>query len=167
MTRSATARKLTTTSDSDLPARNSALDLLRVQLVTREATPEAGPLWDPATRRSERGVVTTDDVRARTRPPEALPAELEEAIIAVITRPLAAGESHQLGNANRERELCGLLARLDVVQAHHLGRRLDVARANDPLVAAFQRLVLDRRQRVRAFLADARRRVAIAHARAA
>lgn len=106
--------------------------------------------------------MTTD--RARTATPElrALDAELEATLISTITRPLELGESHVSGNANKERALCALLAELEPVQAFDLGRRLDANRDHDLVAVAFRRLAQDRRQRVRSFLADARRRAALA-----
>lgn len=119
------------------------------------------PIWEPvASKPSPRApaLPTTSEVLARTVAPDRLPPELEHAMLAVLTRPLAAGESHQTGNDHRERELCALIATLDLAQAHHLGRRLDLERATDALAQAFRRMVIDRRQRVRTFVAGARRR---------
>jgi len=95
-----------------------------------------------------------------TRPPEAHEPAIEAAILQALPRPLAPGEGHQIGNANRERELLELFANLDVMQSHHLGRRLDLDRPSDALAQAFRRMTIDRRGRLRAFIADARRRQA-------
>ncbi len=103
-------------------------------------------------------IPTTSEVLNMTRPPEDLEPALEAAIVGALTRPLAPGESHQAGNANREREVKELFASLDVVQAHHLGRRLDLDRPTDTLAQAVRRMTVERRVRLRAVLADARRR---------
>ena len=82
-------------------------------------------------------------------------------MITILTRPLRPGEGHQIGNANREAELRDLFATLDPLQAREVLRRLDVNRSDDALVRAFTRMVVERRSRLRAFLADARRRQAL------
>lgn len=105
---------------------------------------------------------TTSAVMHQTRGPQDLPAELEAAILSTLTRAIDPGEGHREGNDRRERELAAMFARLEIVQAFDLGRRFDAARADDRLAQAFTRLVVDRRQRLRTFLADARRRQALA-----
>ncbi|HVK89477.1 MAG TPA: hypothetical protein VM513_35385 [Kofleriaceae bacterium] len=102
--------------------------------------------------------MTTDRARSVTRPPEQLDPAMEAALVATLMRPLAPDESHHTGSGNKERELYALLAQLDVMQAFQLGRRLDADLATDALAVAFRRLLVERRQRIRAFLRDARRR---------
>lgn len=102
--------------------------------------------------------MTTDRARSVTRQEKQLDPEMEAALIATLMRPLAPGESHHAGSCNKERELYALLSQLDVMHAYQLGRRLDADRPTDALVVAFRRLVIERRQRIRAFLRDARRR---------
>jgi hypothetical protein len=104
---------------------------------------------------------STDHARATARSVAPLAPALEAELLSILTRPLAPGESHQRGSANRESELYAVLGRLDVAQAFQLGRRLDAARPGDVLVAAFGRMLIERRQRIRAFVADTRRRVAL------
>ncbi len=118
----------------------------------------ASPIWEPVTP-EPRAVPTTSEVLAASRPPQQLTADLEEKIMATLSRPLLPGEGHQLGNDNRERELRGLLVTLTPIQAFHLRRRLELDRNNDQLAVAFRRLVVERRVRLRAFLADPRRQV--------
>lgn len=65
---------------------------------------------------------------------------------------------HPLGAVNREHELGARFADLAPIHAFHLGRRLDADRAADPLVIAFKRLVIERRQRLRAVLQARRAR---------
>lgn len=108
---------------------------------------------------ASRTVPTTSEVLAATRPPEQLSPDLEGQIMATLSRPLRPDEGHQIGNDNRERELRLLLATLTPIQAFHLRRRLELDRNTDPLALAFRRLIIDRRLRLRAFLADPRRQL--------
>lgn len=125
----------------------------RQQLTTRPSAPAAPvqPLWEAT--RSAAPSSTSDATR--------IPAQIEAAIIATLTRDLHAGENHQTGNANRERELREIFARLDAVQAREILSRLDVDRSDDALARAFARIVIERRARLRAFLGDTRRRLAL------
>ena len=84
--------------------------------------------------------------------------EIETKIVAVLRRPRNVNESQAEYGTNREAELCALFAELDVTRAFHLRRRLEIGRADDLLSSSFQRLVVDRRQRLLRFLGDARRR---------
>lgn len=133
----------------------------RISLVAAVAADSAtnSPIWEPV-QRGPGLPLTTSEVIHATRPPEALPAELEPQILATLTRPLHPHESHHVGNNNREQELRGAFAQLTPNQAFHLRRRLDLDRDSDALAVAFRRLVVDRRQRLRAFLADPRQRAA-------
>ncbi len=125
----------------------------RLEVVPRTGPP---PLWQPGSRSD---TPTTDAIRERARGEQAA-GRLDGAIIAVLTRPLRPDEGHRVGNDNRERELVRLLAALTPVETYHLRRRLDADRADDAVVVAFRRLLGERRQRVRAFLSDPRRRCA-------
>lgn len=89
----------------------------------------------------------------------AAPAEIpiEAALIATIEQPLRAGETHRTGGDRKERELAKLIDTLTPVQSLALGTRLANARQGDPLVAAVERLVVDRRVRLRAYLERRRR----------
>jgi hypothetical protein len=120
----------------------------RTELTNRASTAHA-PIWEPTT------------VVAPSRVEIVIPADIEASIIATLTRGLRAGETHQSGNANREAELRDLFDTLDPLQAREVVRRLDVNRSDDPLARAFGRLMIERRSRLRAFLADARRRQAL------
>ena len=117
----------------------------------------AAPIWESVPPLSD-AIPTTSEVLHGTRPPEDLEPAMESAILQALTRPLAPGKGHQIGNANRERELLELFANLDAMQSHHLGRRLDLDRPGDTLAQAFRRMIVERRGRLRAFIADARRR---------
>jgi len=115
-------------------------------------------VWEPEPAIDPSALPTSSDVIARTRPPETLEPAMEAEILRTLTRPVAAGETDRVGNARREHDLGTLFSQLDVLQSHHLGRRLDLGRPTDAIAVAFGRLVVERRQRLRAWLADARRR---------
>jgi hypothetical protein len=90
-----------------------------------------------------------------------IPHEIETRLLSILRRPRDINESHAECNANREAELRAVFAELDVTRALHLRRRLETARADDLLWSSFQRLVVDRRQRLLRFLGDAGRRSAL------
>jgi hypothetical protein len=125
----------------------------RVALVVDTKPPHRAPIWEPFT--VEAGPPTDNVLHAR--PKQQLDAATEMMIIATIIRPLDEGSTHQAGNDAREHELRLLLAKLSPIEALTIRRRLDCDRDDDRLVVAFRRLLMERRQRLRAFLADPRR----------
>lgn len=102
--------------------------------------------------------------RAAPAPPAPSPHELTpdetQQLIALIVEPLGGGETVSAGYARKEQAIGEWFARLTVIRAWALHRRLTCAAASDPLAAAFGRLVGERRGRLLAFLGDARRRAA-------
>lgn len=82
-------------------------------------------------------------------------------MIAVLTRPRSPDESHLVAAEHREQRLHDLFGQLSVAQALTLSRRLDADRDGDGVALAFRRLTVERRRRLRAYLADMRRRIAI------
>ena len=92
--------------------------------------------------------------------PEPRLDHLQPPIRDIVLRPPAAGETVMVAHARKEGDLRDLFATLTVVEARALHRRLERAGADDPLAALFLRLAPDRRRRLLAFLADARRREA-------
>lgn len=88
----------------------------------------------------------------------ALPPDLEAELLRILLRPLASDETHRTGNHNRELELRALFGALTVETSYQLSRRLELARAGDPIAAAFRRLTFERQQRLQGFLIFARRR---------
>lgn len=138
-------------SEIDVPESRSGIVARRIRLEDESAGKAVSPIWAPVTARRDTSI-TTDEVLSRTRPPEPLPPEIEGAILHSIRRPLAAGESHQNGNANRERELRSIFMTLDAIQSLQLRRRLDLDKDCDQIAVAFRRLVVERRQRLRAVL---------------
>jgi hypothetical protein len=115
--------------------------------------------------RSDAGLETTPiweatSVPARGAALPAVDAGREQAILEALLRPIDPNDGHRVGNDRKEHELRALFAALPMLEAMELHRRLRIARANDAVVAAFGRLVVERRQRLLAFLGDARRRAA-------
>lgn len=86
----------------------------------------------------------------------------DAALIAILEAPLRAGETALVGFARKEYELAAAFAQLPVVDAHLVRARLANPREGDELAARFHWLVAPRRDRLLAFLADARRRAAVA-----
>ena len=83
---------------------------------------------------------------------------IEPQLIDLIAAPLHRDENFRTGNDRREHEIAALLAQLTPVQSLALSKRLAVNAANDPLVTAFGRLLVERRNRLVAFLDRRRRR---------
>jgi hypothetical protein len=104
---------------------------------------------------------------AASPPPATAPlrCELEVELVAILTMPLANGMSAADGFYRKEAAVFDVLAQLDPAQALQLRVRLRSPRVEDDLAQAFQRFTAERRQRVMAFLGDARRRVALAASR--
>ncbi|MEO8846457.1 MAG: hypothetical protein ABI591_12100, partial [Kofleriaceae bacterium] len=128
----------------------------KLTLVTAAAAEESS-LWTAP--RCEEGPPTTSVVLHV--PVGSIPHEIETQILAVLCRPRDVGESYAESNANREAALRAVFSELDVTRAVHLRRRLETPRADDLLWSSFQRLVVERRQRLLRFLGDARRRSAL------
>jgi hypothetical protein len=105
-------------------------------------------------------VVTTPPPAVRAAPP----ATADAALLAILGAPLAAGESAHVGFARKEAELGAAFAALGILESRALCARLSNPRPGDALAEAFMRLTVDRRTRLINFLADARRRAALAQA---
>lgn len=99
------------------------------------------------------------------RPSVRIPDAIEIELLAVLSRPLRNDETHRAGFDNIENEAYPVLARLDPPQSASLLERFARGDAQDPMVAAFQRLVSERRTRVQRFLASVRRRQACSQRR--
>lgn len=107
-------------------------------------------------------------VNVRAREPRSAPAVAagyDAELLAILAAPLAPGDTALAGYARKEAELGNAIARLAVLEARALHARLSTPRAGDVLAAALARLTSERRHRLLAFLAGARRREAIAAAR--
>jgi hypothetical protein len=83
-------------------------------------------------------------------------------LLAILDAPLRDGEPAQVGFLRKEAELRGAFAGLPVLDARAILARLSNPRPGDRLAAKFAGLVVERRTRLLSFLADARRRAAIA-----
>lgn len=87
-------------------------------------------------------------------------------ILGVLATPAVAGESTDAFHRRKEHLLGALFAALGAAEADALHERLSTTpRADDRVAAQFGRLVHERRERLLAFLGDARRREAIENAR--
>jgi hypothetical protein len=123
---------------------------LRRDTLARRDSSEPERLWEPP----------ASPAPAAAHALELAP-EIDEAALRILASPLVDRESYLANAVRRERELGQLFATLDVIQSHHLGGRLDRRHTDDALAMAFhQRLTPDRRNRLRAILAEARRRAA-------
>lgn len=91
-------------------------------------------------------------------------ASWERAALAVLERPLD-GESSAVAHERKEAELKSLFATLTIAESRALHRRLASMPEGDELAASVARLIPARRARLLAFVADARRREAIARSR--
>ena len=93
------------------------------------------------------------------------PDTVDARLIAILDAPLELGESAAVGFARKELELGEAFASLSVLEARALQARLANAKSGDELANKFARLTSERRARLIGFLADARRREAIAAGR--
>ena len=91
--------------------------------------------------------------------------ELDVRILAILGAPARMGETIDAAFGRKERELGELFAQLSVMGSRALHRRLSTASSNDHLATQFGRLVAVRRSRLLGFLADVRRREAVAMVR--
>lgn len=84
------------------------------------------------------------------------------ALLAILEAPLRASETAAAGFARKELELRRVLGTLSVIESRSLQSRLSYPKSVDAVAQAFQRLTGERRARLLAFIADARRRQALA-----
>ncbi|MBA3391296.1 MAG: hypothetical protein H0T89_01570 [Deltaproteobacteria bacterium] len=109
------------------------------------------------------GPPTTNSVRRAPPAPVTPPSTtLDAELTAILDAPLVLGETAMVGYARKEAELARVFAKLTILESLTLHKRLTIAKADDALVAKFMRLTVDRRTRLLNFLADARRREAVA-----
>ncbi len=86
---------------------------------------------------------------------------VDERLIAILEAPLAPGETAASGYRRKEEAIGAVLATLSVPESRALLARLTAARPGDPLAEKLTRLTAERRHRLLAFLAGARRREAL------
>lgn len=120
-----------------------------------------------ATQRSHGSWTDQDSIgqssASKAKPPIRTPIESRDAaLIAILEAPLLSGETAHAGFARKERELGNEFAALSVLEARSMQSRLSNPRAGDALAQAFSRMTSERRARLINFLADARRREALA-----
>ena len=105
-----------------------------------------------------------EDVVVEPVDPEATsaiqPMSCEQTILDVLITPPRYGETIEAAYRRKERELTELFATLTRNDANVLLKRLSDPRTDDVLATRFARLVVDRRTRLLALLADAPRREA-------
>ncbi|HWO22573.1 MAG TPA: hypothetical protein VNO30_27630 [Kofleriaceae bacterium] len=97
-------------------------------------------------------------------PPAPTPAPaltIDDQLIAILEAPLLPGETVASGYRRKEAALGAALAALTVPEARALHARLLAAHPGDLLADKLTRLTAERRHRLLAFLADARRREAL------
>jgi hypothetical protein len=97
------------------------------------------------------------------RPPSAvIHTSADGALIAILDAPIGTTETAFAGFARKEHELGATFGTLSVVECRLLHKRLANPQHGDELANKFARLTMERRVRLLAFLADARRREAMA-----
>lgn len=128
-----------------------------------EPRPNAGCSLDPGVRPA----ATHPAPPAATggNPRDALPPEIEHRLRTILETGIRPGETLNAGYQRLEHELGAQFATLTVLQSRALHRRLGNPNPSDALAIGFQRLIPARKGRLLAFLADARRREALALAR--
>jgi hypothetical protein len=161
----AAAARASTSVSSSPPAPPEA----RADDAPREAPllGRLGPAADGRGAAEERapasGVAPAGSMRV-ARPAAALEA-VDERLIEILDAPLAMGETAASGFLRKEQAIVAVLATLTVLESRALLARIRTARAGDRLVEKLGRLTAERRGRLLAFLADARRREALQLAR--
>jgi len=83
-------------------------------------------------------------------------------LAAIFDAPLAPGETAFDGYRNKEIQLVAAMSQLTILESRALHARLANPLGADALAAKFMRLTIERRIRLLRFLADARRRAALA-----
>ncbi len=99
-------------------------------------------------------------------PSPAVPATPEQTafdaqLAAIIVAPLPMGQTAMEGYQKKELAILGALAQRSVLESRALYARLANPVSSDSLAVTFMRLTVERRSRILAFLADARRRAAV------
>ena len=109
---------------------------------------------------------TTVTAAAEPAPRTSAPTAPRDAeLLAVLEASATPGERIEAAFLRKERELAAVFVQLSVPEARELHRRLANPRPDDLVAARFARLVVARRHRLLAVLADARRREALATTR--
>jgi hypothetical protein len=109
-----------------------------------------------------RSTAPTVAIRRATPAP---PSTGDDKLIAILDAPLGTGETAYAGFHRKEHELGAMFASLSVLACRALHIRLANPKHGDELANKFARLTIERRSRLLNFLADARRREALAASR--
>lgn len=118
---------------------------------------------DPTPRSSLRTPRPATAPTIAIRPPTApISSTADGALIAILDAPLGTTETALAGFARKEHELGAQFATLSVLECRALHLRLANPQHGDELANKFARLTVERRVRLLTFLADARRREAMA-----
>jgi hypothetical protein len=145
---------------SPQPVRTSSRDNPRgMPHAARPSAPATTP--EPPERLSAPVLVASP---ATLRTPTTVASSNDAMVIGVLDAPLVPGETARAGFLRKEAELRAAFAQLPVASQRALHARLSNPRAGDQLAERFGRLTADRRTRLLTFLADARRREALAQA---
>lgn len=84
---------------------------------------------------------------------------VEDRLQSVLSSPVGPYETSSTAAARREAELSYVIRSLTMRQAYELDRRLRVDGSGDTVAAAFRRLTVERRQRLRNVLESHRRQL--------
>ena len=137
----------------EAPPTTTSPMALRLRLVppnkTRAATPAPEPVADVA-RVAEVASV-----------PVAASLTLDDQIFAILDEPAPPGVTTSMAYRDKEQTLTAYFMTLSVADARALHRRFTIPSPEDALAERFSRLVVERKARLVAVLADARRREAI------
>lgn len=87
---------------------------------------------------------------------------LDQLLVAILSAPTRDAETVEETFRRKEAEIIAACASLSVEDAYALRRRLATPQSGDRLSHQFARLVVERRTRIINYLADARRRAALA-----
>jgi hypothetical protein len=102
---------------------------------------------------------------ATLRTPTTVASTNDAVLIGILDTPLEPGMTAREGFLRKEAELRAAFAALPVAAQRALHARLSNPRPGDELATKFHNLTAERRTRLLTFLADARRREALAAAR--
>ncbi|HET6339163.1 MAG TPA: hypothetical protein VFG30_38350 [Polyangiales bacterium] len=117
-------------------------------------------IWEPPMEAPSK-TPSTSELLQKARETTRIAPEIERSLVELLTRPIDQSGGHSAGYARREEEIGQMFASLELKAALAVAKRLDLAKYDDPLATAFNRMVASRRNRLRAFLGDARRRACV------
>jgi len=134
----------------ETPPTNMGPAALRLRLVPPNAPRPAPPAPEPVAE-----VVEVASV------PVAASLTLDDQIFAILDEPAPPGVTVSVAYRAKEQTLTAYFMSLSVADARALHRRFTIPSPDDALAERFSRLVVERKARLVAVLADARRREAI------